>query len=121
MLDQSSMKAAVNELCGLDSNVKFAAIVSSDGLVMVATHPKRDAAETLAAITSELLAKGSLSVAELNLGRLHSQLVLGGQGGVIIRAINDEMVLVAEISKQANVGKVFAVMNRIAARLSDSF
>lgn len=121
MLDQTSMKAAVNELRGIDSKIPNAAVVSSDGLVMVATHSSRDEAETLAAITSELLSKGRLSVSELNLGNLHSQLVLGTGGGVIVRSINEEMVLVAEVGNQANVGKVFAAMNRIALRLGDSF
>lgn len=119
MLDRQSMQAAAREVRAADPAVTSAAIVSHDGLVMVAEGGDREAAELLAAMVSEVLSKGKQAVREIALGSFHGQIVFGTMGGVMIRRINDEMVLVAQFAPAVNVGRLYTHLNQVAARLSE--
>lgn len=119
MLDRQSMQVAVQDLTGVDPNITAAAIVSHDGLMMVSTLDDQDTNELMAAMTSEVLSKGKQTIEELELGDLHSDLLLGTDGGLMARKINDEMVLVARIRPGVNVGRVFGKMNEIVKRIGD--
>jgi len=113
MLDQPSMRAAVDELKRIDPAIIGAAIVSHDGLVMVSTHEDTDHNDTMAAFTSEVLTKGRTTIRELNFGDLHGEIIFGTQGALMIRNMNEEMVLVAEVGTNVRVGTVYAAMNQI--------
>lgn len=113
MLDQPSMRAAVEELKTVDPAVIGAAIVSYDGLVMVSTHNDEDHNDTMAAYTCEVLTKGRTTIRELNFGELHGEIVFGTQGALMIRPMNEEMVLVAEVNTNVRVGKVYQAMGKI--------
>ncbi|RMF19495.1 MAG: roadblock/LC7 domain-containing protein [Candidatus Dadabacteria bacterium] len=121
MIDQSSMRAAIDEIQNADPAVELAAICSHDGLVMVSTSETRDDAEVVAAIASELLSKGRLASTELELGALHSELIFGEQGGIFLRVINDEIILVVRVGLAVRVGATVQQMNRIAGRLAAGF
>lgn len=116
MIDQPSMRAAVDEVVELDKKVISAAIVSHDGLVMVATGMERERSDTLAAVSSEVLTKGKLVAEELGHGAMHGQVVLGHKGGLVVRQLNEEMVLVTELEPGANLGQIYAGMNRIGKK-----
>jgi predicted regulator of Ras-like GTPase activity (Roadblock/LC7/MglB family) len=119
MLDRQSMQVAAREVRSADPAVVSAAIVSHDGLVMVAEGGDRDAAELLAAMVSEILSKGKQAIREVSLGGFHGQIVFGTTGGVMVRRINDEMVLVAQFAPGVNVGALYGRLNRIAAGLGE--
>lgn len=121
MLDQTTMRNSIEELIATDSGISAAAIVSYDGLIMVSSMSERDRSDTFAAITSEVLSKAKLAVEELDYGEVHCQLVLGETGGLIVRVINEEMVLAVEVNKSVNVGAAVRGANRTAQRLSANY
>ena len=118
MLDRQSMQAAIEDLIKTDPHVRVAAIVSPDGLVLVSSDDDRDRNELLAAMVSEVVAKGAQSVEEMSLGRFVGDMVFGSDGGIFLRSINDEMLLVVTVSPRVHVGRVYARMNVLAERLA---
>jgi len=118
MFDRQSMQAAVDEVVGSDPGVELAAIASHDGLVMFSSSQEQDLNDVIGAMTSEVLAKAKQTCRELDFGAHLAELVLGRDGGLMVRGINDEMVLVAKMRASVNVGRVFGVLSQVAARIA---
>ncbi len=118
MLDQTSMKAAVDELVASDPGVRAAVVISYDGLVMISSLDDRDRSEATAAIASEIIGKARLAVNELDHGELGGAIVFGETGGSILRMINEEIGLICEVGPAVNVGRLYGLMGRICTRLN---
>lgn len=119
MLDRQTMQVAVQDIQSADPAVSVAAIISHDGLVMVSTHPDRDENELLAAMVSEVLSKGKQSVREMDLGSFFGEVLFGTTGGLMMRKINDEMVLVARFAPEVNVGRLFGRLSQAVNRIGE--
>jgi predicted regulator of Ras-like GTPase activity (Roadblock/LC7/MglB family) len=116
-LDLDILQGSLEKLVGDAPEIKGAGIVSPDGLILVSTLKSREDNDKLAAMTSEMLSAGNMTVREMDLGPLFLNMVLGSQGGIIVRGIDEEMVLSAIVSRGANVGKVVVALNQTVSRL----
>ncbi len=116
-LDLDILQGSLEKLLGDAPAMKGAAIVSPDGLILVSTFKNREQNDKLAAMTSEMLSAGNMAVREMDLGGFFLNMVFGSDGGIIVRGIDEEMVLSAFISRGANVGQVVASVNQTVSRL----
>lgn len=119
-LDLDILQGSLEKLTGDIPEMKGAAIVSPDGLILVSSMKSRDENDRLAAMCSEMLSAGKMTASELQLGPLFMNMVFGTEGGIIVRGIDEEMVLAAYIGRGANVGKVVQGLNQTAARLKSA-
>ncbi len=116
-LDLEILQGSLEKLTGDDPDIQGAAIVSPDGLILVSSTKDHDMNDRIAAMTSEMLAAGNMTVRELDFGSLYLNMVFGTLGGVIVRGIDDEMVVTVLVARTANVGKVVMLVNATVARL----
>lgn len=119
-LDLDILQGSLEKLMGDAPAMSGAAIVSPDGLILVSTFKNREQNDRLAAMTSELLSAGNMTVREMDLGGFFMNMVFGNNGGIIVRGIDEEMVLAAFIQRGANVGQVVAAVNQTSARIKAS-
>ena len=116
-LDLDILQGSLEKLVDEAAQISGAAIVSPDGLILVSTFPDRDYNDRLGAMTSELLAGASMTSRELDMGDRFLSISLGTTGGLIVRAVDDEMVITVQVKLGANIGKVVADVNQTANRL----
>ena len=119
-LDMGTLKQLLEKLTIGEPTIRGVAIVSPDGLILVSSITERDENDRLAAMTSEMLTAGNMTVRELNAGPLYMNMVFGTEGGVIVRGIDEEMVLAALINRSANVGRVVGLINQTVSALRAS-
>ena len=116
-LEPDVLQGSLAKLIGDNPAIDGAAIVSPDGLILVSTFRDKDLNDRMAAMTSEMLAAGNMTVRELEHGPFFLNLVFGTQGGVIVRGVDEEMVLCAIMKRTANVGQVVQQVNQTVSRI----
>lgn len=116
-LDLDILQGSLEKLVDDDPHIQGAACVSPDGLILVSSFRDKDQNDRLAAMTSEVLAAGNMSVREMEFGPFFMGIVFGTEGGLIVRGVDEEMVLSTVITRGANVGQVVQRINHTVARL----
>ena len=116
-LDLDILQGSLEKLVDDTPEMQGSAVVSPDGLILVSTFQDRDQNDRLAAMASELLNAGTMTVRELGFGDFFANMVLGAEGGAIVRGVDEEMVLCALIKRGANIGQVWQQINRTVTRL----
>ncbi len=112
ILDTQILKGILEKIRGEVAGVEGSAIVSRDGLIMVSTYSDPSFNEKLGAMTTAALNPGASSLEELNLGNTWAMLILGTQGGLVIKDIDEDMVLVAVIKPGTAVAPVVSEMEK---------
>ena len=93
------------------------AIVSRDGLIMVSTYEDGSYNEKLGAMTTAALNPAKTTLEELGLGGAWASINLGTRGGILIKEIDDDMVLSVVVLPGAKIGPITGEMNRLAAEI----
>ena len=118
MIDQASLTAAVERFSNGLSGIVDASVVSHDGLIMTSTSDDQDLNDLVGAMSSEMVSKGSQTVRELAIGDLWGNALFGTEGAVLSRTINEEMLILVRITKDANLAAVFDQMNVVVDQLN---
>ena len=118
MIDQASLKAAVQRFTQGIPGIVDASVVSHDGLIMTSSSDDQDLNDLIGAMSSEMVAKGSQSVRELDIGELWGNALFGTKGAILTRTINEEMLILVRITTEANIASVFDTMNTVADQLN---
>ncbi len=117
ILDTQILKGILERLRDSVSGIEGAAIVSRDGLIMVSTYDDASYNEKLGAMTTAALNPGASSLEELNLGEPWALIILGTSGGLLIKDIDDDMVLSAVIKPGTAIAPVVNEMGKAVTEI----
>jgi len=105
--DFNFLEERIKKLKSVTKFIEGVSIVSPDGLILMSTYSDNSTKDRVGAISSELLISNRKTSQELECGELISSLILGTKGGILLHAINEEMILVVKILPGAKVGVVY--------------
>ncbi|MCA0448115.1 MAG: roadblock/LC7 domain-containing protein [Bacteroidetes bacterium] len=101
-------------------DVESAAIISSDGLVLVSTFSQSAQYDEsrVGAMVSALLSLGNRASVELSRGALEQVLVRGANGYVVIESASEDAVLAVATNSNAKLGIIFYELKRMSNRIA---
>lgn len=102
----AKLQAGLEELLKRVPDVERAAVVSSEGLMMMAV-PEGEDEEILAALSSSMLFQGERVVKELAKGEMEQVFVKGSEGYVIVQNLGDDAALVVVTRPGGKLGLLF--------------
>lgn len=111
------LEGTLEELSHL-SDIKAAAVVRRDGLVITHTLPDGVDPKVVAAMTAAIVGTSEMATVQLAQGRFERAIVESDEGKLLSVGAGEEALLVALVYKDANLGLVLMGMER-AARLVD--
>ena len=103
----------------LPDDIKGCGIVSRDGLIMVSTFSDSLYNDKMGAMTTALQNNGNDTISELELGEPWSTMAFGNNGGIIIRDINEDMILAIIVKSGANIGRVISRINKTLSEIGE--
>ena len=113
ILDTQVLNGILNDLQqALPQDINGSGIVSRDGLIMVSSFTDDLFNDSLGAMSTALLNNGNDTISELNLGSPWATMSFGNNGGIILREINEDMILAVLVKPGANIGAVLSRINK---------
>lgn len=112
------LETAIDELSHL-SDIKAAAVVRRDGLVITHTLPDGVDPRIVAAMTAAIVGTSEMATVQLSQGRFERAIIESDEGKLLSLGAGEEALLVALVYKDANLGLVLMGMEK-AARLVDA-
>lgn len=112
----SPLDDALHEL-GRVSDIKAAAVVRRDGLVVVHTLPDGIDPNMVAAMLAAIVGASEMATETLDQGRFQRAIIESDQGKLLSTGAGDQALLVALVYSDANLGLVLMAMDRVAERI----
>jgi len=112
------LETAIDELSHL-SDIKAAAVVRRDGLVITHTLPDGVDPRIVAAMTAAIVGTSEMATVQLSQGRFERAIIESDEGKLMSVGAGEEALLVALVYKDANLGLVLMGMEK-AAHLVDA-
>lgn len=112
------MQDALEELSRI-SDIKAAAVVRRDGLVITHTLPENVDPKGVAAMAAAIVGTSEMATSELAQGHFSRVLVESDEGKLISTGAGEEAILVALVYKDANLGLVLMALERAARRVDE--
>ena len=120
ILDTQVLNGILQDLQqSLPQDIKGSGIVSRDGLIMVSTFDDALYNDKLGAMTTALLNNGNDTISELELGVPWATMSFGNNGGIILKEINEDMILAVLVNPGANIGSVLSKINKTLNDIGD--
>lgn len=110
------LEAAIDDLSEI-TDIKAAAVVRRDGLVITHSLPDSVDPKLVAAMTAAIVGTSEMATVQLDQGRFERAVIESGGGKLISMGAGDEALLVALVYKDANLGLVLMGMERVAKRV----
>ena len=107
---------ALGEL-GRVSDIKAAAVVRRDGLVVVHTLPEGIDPNMVAAMLAAIVGASEMATETLDQGRFQRAIIESDQGKLLSTGAGEQALLVALVYSDANLGLVLMAMERVAQRV----
>ncbi len=107
------LEQTIEELSNL-SDIKAAAVVRRDGLVITHTLPDGVDPRGGAAMTAAIVGTSEMATVQLGQGRFERAIVESDEGKLLSLGAGEEALLVALVYKDANLGLVLMGMERAA-------
>ncbi len=114
----SALEAALQEL-GRLSDVKAAAVVRRDGLVVVHTLPASIDPKLVAAMLAAIVGASEMATEALEQGRFQRAIIESDEGKLLSTGAGEEALLVSLVYSDANLGLVLMAMEKAAQRVDD--
>ena len=111
------LEETIDELSHL-SDIKAAAVVRRDGLVITHTLPDGVDPRIVAAMTAAIVGTSEMATVQLAQGRFERAIIESDEGKLLSVGAGEEALLVALVYKDANLGLVLMGMEK-DARLVD--
>ncbi len=112
------LERTIDDLSHL-SDIKAAAVVRRDGLVITHTLPDGVDPRIVAAMTAAIVGTSEMATVQLGQGRFERAIVESDEGKLLSVGAGEEALLVALVYKDANLGLVLMGMEK-AARAVDT-
>lgn len=109
----------LSQLVETSGDVRGAAIVGRDGLIMAAHLPAKMEQTRVGAVAAALLSLSGRSVGQLERGDFQQTLIQGTDGNIIITDAGKNAVFVALTGKDVNLGMVFLEVRESAAAIAE--
>jgi len=101
------------------SDVKSAAVVRRDGLVVTHTLPDGVDPKLVAAMTAAIVGTAEMATVQLAQGRFVRAIIESAEGKLLSLGAGDEALLVALVYDDANLGLVLMALERAAKRVEE--
>ncbi|TLZ47078.1 MAG: hypothetical protein E6K19_00220 [Methanobacteriota archaeon] len=99
------------------TDIKSAAVVRRDGLVVTHTLPEGVDPRIVAAMTAAIVGTSEMATVQLGQGRFVRAIVESDQGKLLSFGAGEEALLVALVYDDANLGLVLMAMERAAKQV----
>jgi uncharacterized protein len=99
------------------TDIKSAAVVRRDGLVVTHTLPEGVDPRIVAAMTAAIVGTSEMATVQLGQGRFVRAIVESDQGKLLSLGAGEEALLVALVYDDANLGLVLMAMERAAKQV----
>ncbi len=109
----------LSQLVETSGDVRGAAIVGRDGLIMAAHLPAKMEQTRVGAVAAALLSLSGRSVGQLERGDFQQTLIQGTDGNIIITDAGKNAVFVALTGKDVNLGMVFLEVRETATAIAE--
>lgn len=110
------LEETIDELSHV-TDIKSAAVVRRDGLVVTHTLPDGVDPRIVAAMTAAIVGTSEMATVQLSQGRFVRAIVESEEGKLLSMGAGDEALLVALVYDDANLGLVLMAMERAAAQV----
>ncbi len=107
------LEGAIDELSQV-TDIKSAAVVRRDGLVVTHTLPEGVDPKIVAAMTAAIVGTSEMATVQLAQGRFVRAIIESDEGKLLSLGAGDEALLVALVYDDANLGLVLMAMERVA-------
>jgi predicted regulator of Ras-like GTPase activity (Roadblock/LC7/MglB family) len=110
------MEKALEELSHV-SDIKAAAVVRRDGLVIIHNLPNGVDPKVVAAMTAAIVGTSEMATIQLAQGRFQRAIIESDEGKLLSTGAGEEALLVTLVYPDANLGLVLMAMERTAKRI----
>ncbi|MFW9831238.1 MAG: roadblock/LC7 domain-containing protein [Candidatus Thorarchaeota archaeon] len=97
--------------------IEASAIVTAQGLPIVAAMPQTINEAIVAAMTAALLGVAERALAEIPRGALQQITIEAENGYIILKGAGPNAILTSLVKKSANLGMIFLVMKRFSSQI----
>jgi len=112
------IEETIDELSHL-TDIKSAAVVRRDGLVVTHTLPDGVDPKMVAAMTAAIVGTSEMATVQLSQGRFVRAIVESEEGKLLSVGAGEEALLVALVYDDANLGLVLMAMERAAKQVDE--
>ncbi len=112
------LEKTLDELSHL-TDIKAAAVVRRDGLVITHTLPDGVDPNLVAAMTAAIVGTSEMATVQLAQGRFQRAIVESDEGKLLSVGAGEEALLVALVYKDANLGLVLMGMEKAARQVAE--
>ncbi len=112
------MQEAIEELSHV-SDIKAAAVVRRDGLVITHTLPDGVDPKIVAAMTAAIVGTSEMATLQLAQGRFTRAIIESDEGKLLSTGAGEEALLVTLVYSDANLGLVLMAMEKAAKRVEE--
>ncbi|NNM82358.1 MAG: hypothetical protein HKL98_07160 [Burkholderiales bacterium] len=113
------LRTILSDLSGASADIEASAIISSDGLTIVALLPKEVDEDRVGAMAAAMLSLGERTARELSRGTLEQVMVKGEEGYILMSHAGKDAVLTVIARKDAKLGLIFLDTKRAAKSIAD--
>lgn len=99
------------------TDIRAAAVVRRDGLVITHTLPDSVDPRIVAAMTAAIVGTSEMATVQLAQGRFERAIIESDEGKLLSTGAGEEALLVALVYKDANLGLVLMAMERAAQQV----
>jgi len=112
------LETTIDDLSHL-SDIKAAAVVRRDGLVITHTLPDGVDPKIVAAMTAAIVGTSEMATVQLSQGRFERAIIESDEGKLLSLGAGEEALLVALVYKDANLGLVLMAMEKAARQVDE--
>lgn len=112
------LQEAIEELSHV-SDIKAAAVVRRDGLVITHTLPDGVDPKIVAAMTAAIVGTSEMATLQLAQGRFTRAIIESDEGKLLSTGAGEEALLVTLVYSDANLGLVLMAMEKAAKRVDE--
>jgi len=112
------LQEAIEELSHV-SDIKAAAVVRRDGLVITHTLPDGVDPKIVAAMTAAIVGTSEMATLQLAQGRFTRAIIESDEGKLLSTGAGEEALLVTLVYSDANLGLVLMAMEKTAKRVEE--
>ncbi len=118
MAPPTGLERALEEL-GRLTDVKAAAVVRRDGLVVVHTLPSTIDPKLVAAMLAAIVGASEMATEALEQGRFQRAIIESDEGKLLSTGAGNEALLISLVYSDANLGLVLMAMEKAARRIDE--
>ena len=101
------------------SDIRAAAVVRRDGLIITHNLPEGVDPKTTAAMTAAIVGTSEMATVQLGQGRFEQALIESDQGKLVSTGAGDQALVIALAYRDANLGLVLMALDRASRKVDE--